>query len=64
MKLSLEALKERSEAVASTDLLATISGGIEEACHDVSFSDAMKMDAANSKNSIGSLIVEWIFSWF
>lgn len=34
MKLSLEALKERSEAVASTELLATISGGVENACHD------------------------------
>jgi hypothetical protein len=27
MKLSLEALKERAEATASMDLLATISGG-------------------------------------
>lgn len=34
MKLSLDALKERAEAVASEELLATISGGIEEACHD------------------------------
>ncbi len=34
MKLSLDALKERAEAVASTDLLATISGGTENACHD------------------------------
>jgi hypothetical protein len=34
MKLSLEALKERAEAVASQELLDSISGGIEEACHD------------------------------
>lgn len=33
-KLSLEALKMRAEAVASEDLLATISGGTENACHD------------------------------
>lgn len=33
MKLNLETLKERAEAVASTDLLATISGGTENACH-------------------------------
>lgn len=33
-KLTLEALKERAEAVASEDLLATISGGTENACHD------------------------------
>ncbi len=34
MKLSLEALKERAEAVASEELLETISGGLENACHD------------------------------
>lgn len=33
-KLSLDALKQRAEAVASEDLLATISGGLENACHD------------------------------
>lgn len=33
-KLSLEALKNRAEAIASVDLLATISGGNENACHD------------------------------
>jgi hypothetical protein len=32
-KLSLDALKERAEATASTELLATISGGLENACH-------------------------------
>ncbi|MCZ8330175.1 MAG: hypothetical protein O9282_02555 [Flavobacterium sp.] len=32
-KLSLEALKERAEATASTELLATISGGVENSCH-------------------------------
>jgi hypothetical protein len=35
MKLSLEALKERAEATASIELLATISGGLENDCHDV-----------------------------
>ena len=33
-KLSLDALKERAEATASNELLATISGGTENACHD------------------------------
>lgn len=32
-KLSLDALRLRAEAVASEDLLATISGGMENACH-------------------------------
>jgi len=35
MKLSLDALKERAEATASMDLLASISGGTENACHPV-----------------------------
>ena len=34
MKLSLDALKNRAEATASMDLLATISGGTDNACHD------------------------------
>lgn len=33
-KLSLETLKKRAEAVASEDLLKTISGGTENACHN------------------------------
>lgn len=33
MKLSLDALKERAEATASTELLATINGGTENSCH-------------------------------
>lgn len=34
MKLSLEDLKERAEAIASEELLETISGGTNNACHD------------------------------
>lgn len=33
-KLSFEALKQRAEAIASEELLMTISGGTENACHD------------------------------
>lgn len=35
-KLTLDALKERAENVASEELLGAISGGqmVEEACHD------------------------------
>jgi len=43
-KLSLDALRERAEAVASEDLLATISGGTENACH---FGDTLR-DILNS----------------
>jgi len=34
MKLSLEALKERAEAVASEELMGSISGGLLNACHN------------------------------
>lgn len=34
MKLSLDALKERAEAIVAEELLVTISGGTENACHD------------------------------
>ncbi|WP_435261385.1 hypothetical protein [Tenacibaculum sp. nBUS_03] len=33
-KLSLEALEARAELVVSNELLNTISGGTENACHD------------------------------
>lgn len=33
-KLNLDALKERAEVTASDELLESISGGTENACHD------------------------------
>lgn len=33
-KLNLDALKERAEVIASTELLASITGGNENACYD------------------------------
>ena len=33
MKLSLEALKERAEAIASEELLGSINGGLLDSCH-------------------------------
>ena len=41
MKLSLDALKERAEATASTELLATISGGTENSCHNSATDQAL-----------------------
>lgn len=43
-KLSLAALKERAEAVASNELLESISGGIEDKCHDTKFNDVPTPD--------------------
>jgi hypothetical protein len=34
MKLSLDALKDRAEAIASEDLLSSITGGLAEECHN------------------------------
>lgn len=34
-KLSLDALKERAEAIASEELLASVSGGSANGCHVV-----------------------------
>ncbi len=33
-KLTLDALKQRADAVATDELLGQISGGTENACHD------------------------------
>ena len=33
-KLSLDALKERAEAVTAEELMTQIGGGTENACHD------------------------------
>jgi hypothetical protein len=33
-KLSFEALAKKAEAVVSEELLTTISGGIQDICHD------------------------------
>ncbi len=36
MKLSLEALKERAEAIASEELMESIAGGLLNQCHPAS----------------------------
>jgi len=65
-KLSLDALKQRAEAVASEDLLATISGGTENACHP----DDKKRHPHNEQydesprhplSPLGQLIADWIY---
>lgn len=64
MKLSLEALKERAEATASMDLLATISGGVANACHDVTPAEFGKMtkteqDAFMANNVWNAIVNGW-----
>ncbi len=55
MKLTMDALKERADAVASEELLLTISGGTENACHDDGGSESSWVDIL-----IGIGIGEWI----
>ena len=61
-KLSLDALRERAEATASEDLLATISGGTENACHDKTPCDQIN-DLQNSPRPpltpLGEAILRW-----
>ncbi|NDP22757.1 MAG: hypothetical protein GZ091_17015 [Paludibacter sp.] len=40
-KLNLDALIERAEAIASEELLGTISGGMEASCHIVTDGDTI-----------------------
>jgi len=62
MKLSLDALKERAEATASMDLLATISGGTDNACHDAIENAPGYQDGVRKHelyNEIGDAISDW-----
>ena len=63
MKLSLDALKERAEATASTELLDTISGGTANACHDVGPAQFANMTSyeqdAFMANNLWNAIVNW-----
>jgi len=55
-KLSLDALKQRAEAIASEDLLATISGGTENCCHepnqDIKYPENIKLNLPIQKGSL------------
>jgi|AntRauMFilla1563_2_1112583.scaffolds.fasta_scaffold17768_4 hypothetical protein len=60
-KLSLDALKERAGATASTELLSTISGGLENACHDSGTPTWVKVE---NQPTILTPVVEWIVNLF
>ena len=64
MKLSFEALNERAEATASVDLLATISGGTENSCHNtavISHVDHVQNQPRPGYTPLGEAILRWIF---
>lgn len=58
MKLSLDALKERAEATASTKLMATISGGTANECHDQP--PALNDDLGGAIDAIFDKIHDWL----
>lgn len=65
-KLTLEALQQRADLVATEDLLKSISGGTENACHD---GDCIEPDysapgdgAAGGFLRAGAAIAEY-FGW-
>jgi hypothetical protein len=51
-KLSLEALSKRANESVSTELLSTISGGLENACHDGGMRAASDATYDNAWNPI------------
>ncbi len=59
MKLSLDALKERSEAVASEELLVSITGGLEAECH---LGSCHVCESHWCKTLDG--ILDWLERWF
>ena len=66
-KLTLDALKERAESVASEDLLLSISGGTENACHDGGGRHPLNQQyqdtgGRNPLNPIGQLIADWLWN--
>jgi len=62
-KLSLDALKMRAEATASEDLLATISGGTENSCHNNPLTPEYQIEKAKAESElykpIGDAIKDW-----
>lgn len=51
-KLTLDALKSKADAVASNDLLATISGGTENDCHTPPMDECD--DCAHQTQTVGA----------
>ena len=54
-KLNLESLKERSDAFASTELLASITGGVENGCHADDF-----FKPSPTQGPIGDFFEPWV----
>ncbi|ALU27391.1 hypothetical protein [Myroides odoratimimus] len=63
-KLSLDTLKMRAEAITSEDLLATISGGTENSCHNeavIRHVDHVQGQPRPGYTPLGEAILRWIF---
>lgn len=62
-KLTLDALKSKADAVASNDLLATISGGNENDCHTIEPDYSTPGDgSATHFLELGDAIRDWIMN--
>jgi hypothetical protein len=60
-KLSLDALKERAEAVATEDLLSTISGGTENSCHPCEQCQETYVQTKGSHQPLATWLIHVIF---
>lgn len=63
-KLTLDALREKAGNTATTELLATISGGTENSCHDdYSPCDQIHQDM-DSPRPAGSPLLHALLRWW
>lgn len=63
-KLTIDAFKERAEAVTSEDLLNSISGGTENSCHDGHPLNEQYHDtgARHPLSPLGQMIADWLWN--
>jgi hypothetical protein len=62
-KLSMEALMQRADAVATVDLLNSISGGTENDCHPGSGATKQELEEAERQRMIKLLSKPWDPNW-
>lgn len=68
-KLSLDALRMRAESITSEKLMASVSGGTENACHDTPAPPKNVIDLLDDQQGsprppltpVGEALIRWIF---
>ncbi|WP_330442387.1 hypothetical protein [Flavobacterium sp. C4GT6] len=63
-KLNFDTLKERAKGVASSELLETISGGVNNDCHDnavMNHVEHVQNQPRPGYTPLGEAILRWLF---